>query len=243
MKLALNQYEIKGPGNNLSFLQDLYRHPRFEEGSITTKFIPEEYPEGFSGVNLKESERWEMKCAALNMYIVNQEVEKDINGQLPSEYQAGESKMIELPTGDTFVVYQSAGDIIPTIVCTTSASNDTKTIDLIRNHLMHEMGRLFVGIDGNFGEMANVRVARINESMTESVFAEGGLLIFPEDDSDTYYVLNEVSWNRGEPLFSAKVNGETVHMKMFENQSDGYQLIHHGATHKTVCCVHGRQSL
>ncbi|KAI9921807.1 hypothetical protein PsorP6_002495 [Peronosclerospora sorghi] len=39
MKVALYNYVIRGPGNNVPFLQDVYRHPRFLSGKITTKFI------------------------------------------------------------------------------------------------------------------------------------------------------------------------------------------------------------
>ncbi|POM75206.1 Propionyl coenzyme A carboxylase (Pi-PCC1) [Phytophthora palmivora] len=39
MKTALDNYVIRGPGNNVSFLQDVYRHPRFVSGKITTKFF------------------------------------------------------------------------------------------------------------------------------------------------------------------------------------------------------------
>ncbi|KAF1784221.1 Pre-ATP-grasp domain [Phytophthora cactorum] len=45
MKTALDNYVIRGPGNNVAFLQDVYRHPRFVSGKITTKFIEEEYPD------------------------------------------------------------------------------------------------------------------------------------------------------------------------------------------------------
>ncbi|MDF0489870.1 acetyl/propionyl/methylcrotonyl-CoA carboxylase subunit alpha [Sphingomonas sp. H39-1-10] len=46
---ALDQFEIDGPGNNLDFLSALMQHPRFRSGTITTGFIAEEYPDGFTG--------------------------------------------------------------------------------------------------------------------------------------------------------------------------------------------------
>ncbi|MGN6819876.1 MAG: biotin carboxylase N-terminal domain-containing protein [Sphingomonas sp.] len=46
---ALDAFEIEGPGNNLDFLSALMQHPRFREGALTTGFIAEEYPEGFTG--------------------------------------------------------------------------------------------------------------------------------------------------------------------------------------------------
>jgi propionyl-CoA carboxylase alpha chain len=46
---ALDRFEIEGLGHNIDFLSALMQHPRFRSGAITTGFIAEEYPEGFTG--------------------------------------------------------------------------------------------------------------------------------------------------------------------------------------------------
>ncbi|HWU72426.1 MAG TPA: biotin carboxylase N-terminal domain-containing protein, partial [Sphingomonas sp.] len=46
---ALDAFVIEGPGNNIDFLSALMQHPRFREGRLTTGFIAEEYPDGFTG--------------------------------------------------------------------------------------------------------------------------------------------------------------------------------------------------
>ncbi|MGN6269196.1 MAG: biotin carboxylase N-terminal domain-containing protein [Sphingomonas sp.] len=46
---ALDAFEIEGPGHNIDFLSALVQHPRFRSGNLTTGFIAEEYPEGFTG--------------------------------------------------------------------------------------------------------------------------------------------------------------------------------------------------
>jgi propionyl-CoA carboxylase alpha chain len=46
---ALDRFEIEGVGNNIDFLSALMQHPRFRSGAITTGFIAEEYPDGFTG--------------------------------------------------------------------------------------------------------------------------------------------------------------------------------------------------
>ena len=45
---ALDHYVIDGPGHNRQFLRDVCDHPRFREGDITTAFIAEEYPSGYT---------------------------------------------------------------------------------------------------------------------------------------------------------------------------------------------------
>src|SRR5690606_34529842 len=47
---ALDNFEVEGIGHNLPFLSAVMQHPRFRSGKITTAFIAEEFPEGFSGV-------------------------------------------------------------------------------------------------------------------------------------------------------------------------------------------------
>ncbi len=51
MRTALDSFEIEGITSNISFLSAVYNHPKFIDGNITTGFIEEEFPEGFTGVN------------------------------------------------------------------------------------------------------------------------------------------------------------------------------------------------
>ncbi len=50
MCAALDAFAIDGIRHNIPFLSALMDHPRWREGRLTTGFIAEEYPEGFSGV-------------------------------------------------------------------------------------------------------------------------------------------------------------------------------------------------
>ena len=56
MARALDSYVISGLGNNLTFLRSVVRNEKFARGLYGTKFIEEEYPEGFAGVTLSERE-------------------------------------------------------------------------------------------------------------------------------------------------------------------------------------------
>ena len=68
MRKALDSFEVEGIGHNLPFLSAVMDHPRFIKGDLTTAFIEEEYPDGFIGVELPESEllRIAASCAAMN---------------------------------------------------------------------------------------------------------------------------------------------------------------------------------
>jgi propionyl-CoA carboxylase alpha chain len=49
---ALDQFEVEGVGHNLPFLSAVMGQERFREGRLTTGYIAEEFPGGFSGVDL-----------------------------------------------------------------------------------------------------------------------------------------------------------------------------------------------
>ena len=49
MGAALDAFELRGPGHNISFLSSVMRRPRFMEGRYDTGFIEAEYGDSFSG--------------------------------------------------------------------------------------------------------------------------------------------------------------------------------------------------
>ena len=53
---ALDAYYIRGVSHNISFLNALFLHPRFQEGRLTTNFIAEEYPDGFHAADVPVSD-------------------------------------------------------------------------------------------------------------------------------------------------------------------------------------------
>jgi len=46
---ALDRFQIEGLGHNVDFVSAIMQHPRFRSGELTTGFIAEEYPDGFTG--------------------------------------------------------------------------------------------------------------------------------------------------------------------------------------------------
>jgi propionyl-CoA carboxylase alpha chain len=50
MSAALDDFEVEGIGHNLPFLSAVMEQQRFREGRLTTAYIAEEFPDGFSGV-------------------------------------------------------------------------------------------------------------------------------------------------------------------------------------------------
>ena len=61
--VALDNFRIKGLGHNVDFLNAIMQHERFRSGELTTGFIAEEYPDGFTGA--PASDAWLQQLAAL----------------------------------------------------------------------------------------------------------------------------------------------------------------------------------
>ncbi|HBF29333.1 acetyl/propionyl/methylcrotonyl-CoA carboxylase subunit alpha [Rhizobium sp.] len=72
MSAALDGFEVEGIGHNLPFLSSVMQHPRFRSGKITTAFIAEEFPDGFSGV---EPSKADAKVLAAIAAVVHQKRE------------------------------------------------------------------------------------------------------------------------------------------------------------------------
>ena len=61
---ALDEYVIEGVQHNARLVQEVLRHPKFQEGATPTSFLPTHYPDGFVGVQLQPNEEEEYAVAA-----------------------------------------------------------------------------------------------------------------------------------------------------------------------------------
>lgn len=82
MRLALDEYYIRGVGHNIEFLSAVMAHSRFQAGRLSTNFIPEEYPDGFQGGALSEAARDTLIGVALLVRRREQAREVQISGQI-----------------------------------------------------------------------------------------------------------------------------------------------------------------
>ena len=82
MRNALDTFEVEGIGHNLPFCSAVMDHPRFVEGAMTTAFIAEEFPDGFSGVTLTEGRLRKVAACAAAMNRVAEIRRTRISGRL-----------------------------------------------------------------------------------------------------------------------------------------------------------------
>lgn len=82
MKNALGNFAIGGVSHNISFLETIVRNDKFIKGDISTSFIKQEFPEGFSGNELTNEAEEVMIISALKIFLTNFERNGHMSGQL-----------------------------------------------------------------------------------------------------------------------------------------------------------------
>ncbi|MFO1154366.1 MAG: acetyl/propionyl/methylcrotonyl-CoA carboxylase subunit alpha [Rhodospirillales bacterium] len=83
MRRALDEFYIKGVHHNIAFLTALMANPRFLQGRLTTNFIAEEYPDGFSPAPLETDELDNIIGVAILMHLRYMYRAKNVSGQMP----------------------------------------------------------------------------------------------------------------------------------------------------------------
>ncbi|ETO09495.1 hypothetical protein RFI_27881 [Reticulomyxa filosa] len=82
MANALDSYVIHGLNHNVPFLRNILDHPRFKAGDLNTKFIQDEYPDGFSRKYLKltDSEVERLYASAATTFW---KIRRDLTNRFP----------------------------------------------------------------------------------------------------------------------------------------------------------------
>ncbi|SCA55265.1 Propionyl-CoA carboxylase alpha chain, biotin-carrying subunit [Candidatus Terasakiella magnetica] len=86
MKRALDEYYIRGVGHNISFLNAVMSKQRFIDGTMTTNFIAEEYPDGFDASMVPQKDPKNLVAVACFMKRMEAEREVMISGQMEGGY-------------------------------------------------------------------------------------------------------------------------------------------------------------
>jgi propionyl-CoA carboxylase alpha chain len=93
---ALDNFRIKGLGHNVDFLSAIMQHPRFRSGELTTGFIAEEYPEGFTGAATSDELRMLLAAVCAGNEFTLQSRGRRISGQLDGPLPVTSEWMVKL---------------------------------------------------------------------------------------------------------------------------------------------------
>ncbi|MBC6416962.1 MAG: acetyl/propionyl/methylcrotonyl-CoA carboxylase subunit alpha, partial [Rhodospirillales bacterium] len=82
MRRALDSFEVEGIVHNLPFVATVMDNPRFIDGRLSTAFIDEEFPEGFSGAQISGTDRDLLARLALGLTQLQARYLSNISGRL-----------------------------------------------------------------------------------------------------------------------------------------------------------------
>ena len=101
MRTALDAFEVEGIGHNLPFLSAVMDHEKFIAGTITTAFIAEEYPDGFTGAVLADDALRRIAAAAAAMHRVAEIRRARVSGRMDNhERKVGSEWIVSLQGAD-----------------------------------------------------------------------------------------------------------------------------------------------
>ena len=89
MAAALDRTLIRGVGHNVDFLAAVMAHPRFREGRLSTGFIAEEFPSGFTGAALGAASIIALRAVAVAYECAQAERNACISGQVALARRSG----------------------------------------------------------------------------------------------------------------------------------------------------------
>jgi propionyl-CoA carboxylase alpha chain len=99
MSKALDSYIVRGLNHNIPFLRAVMHNSRFQSGRLSTKFIAEEFPSGFSGIKLSEKELNELVGSAAAMYYSRALRDSTIDGQMRPPSPSGPRQLVVTANG------------------------------------------------------------------------------------------------------------------------------------------------
>jgi propionyl-CoA carboxylase alpha chain len=99
---ALDGFEVEGIGHNLPFLAAVMAHERFRAGRLTTAFIAEEFPDGFSGISPDGADARRVAAVAAVIKAALEERATAISGTLANRRRAvGQDWVVTLSAGES----------------------------------------------------------------------------------------------------------------------------------------------
>src|SRR5689334_3605557 len=100
MATALDQFRIEGINHNINFLTAIMHNAKFRSGKITTAFIAEEFPDGFHGMPMDETDHLRFVAAASAARLVRAMRARGISGTMNGTYKIGKDFVVSLDGRD-----------------------------------------------------------------------------------------------------------------------------------------------
>ena len=102
MRDALDGFEVEGIGHNLPFLSAVMDHEKFCSGNMTTAFIAEEYPDGFTSVTIENNAKAKIAAAASVLKMISELRRTRLSGALVNHKRTVSTAWVVL-VGDEYL--------------------------------------------------------------------------------------------------------------------------------------------
>jgi propionyl-CoA carboxylase alpha chain len=109
MARALDSFYIDGIRHNIPFLAAIMQHPRWQSGALSTGFIAEEFPQGFSPRTPEPAERERLACVAVAIDHLGNQRRRQISGQMNGQRVRFLPKRVVEVGGETLIMQVSGG--------------------------------------------------------------------------------------------------------------------------------------
>jgi len=133
MREALDCYQIRGLNHNICFLRSILDHPRFIAGNLSTKFIQEEWPNGFKNVLPQNKDRNNLVAVTAVLKYLQTLKAETVNDQLGSfDQTSAQDLFIQISndeTKDEFASVRVSTDDYEPIGAHGGASCDVEFLD------------------------------------------------------------------------------------------------------------------
>jgi len=104
MRSALGSFAIGGVSHNISFLETIMKNERFVKGDISTSFIKQEFPAGFSGSELDSKVEEVLIASAMQIFLKNYERNGHMSGQLRNREKQVSDRWVVMIDDESYLV-------------------------------------------------------------------------------------------------------------------------------------------
>jgi propionyl-CoA carboxylase alpha chain len=104
MARALDSFAIDGIRHNIPFLAAIMQHPRWQAGALSTAFIAEEFPQGFTPRAPNPAECETLACVAVAIDHLGNQRRRQISGQMSGQRVRFSDKRVVAVGGETLTL-------------------------------------------------------------------------------------------------------------------------------------------
>jgi propionyl-CoA carboxylase alpha chain len=123
MRAALDAYYIRGVSHNIPFLASVLGKKKFESGDLSTNFIAEEYPQGFSDKDLPAEDPTKLLAVAALVHNTFARRAASISGQIPGHGR-------KLPSAWVIVTKDGGEKAVETVVAVAAGEGSSGTVTI-----------------------------------------------------------------------------------------------------------------